>query len=102
MLAGEEADVGRFRIAGERQRERNLDRRAVGALALAREFEQLEVADAGRAKLLGIRRAAALQRQHGEPLPAREEIAVERAERKDIAARAARSPTCRRAASISM
>ena len=82
MPAGEEADIGRFRIARKGQRECNLNRRAVGTFSFTRQFEQFEVADARGAKLLGIRNTAAFQRQHGEPLPARQEVAVERAERK--------------------
>jgi hypothetical protein len=69
MPAGEEPGVGCFLVAGKRQRERKLDRRAVGPFAFSRELEQLEIADPGRAEFIGIRRADALQRQHGEALP---------------------------------
>ena len=73
---------GAFGSRAKRQRERKPDRRAVGALRLAREFERLEIADPRRAKRIRIGRAAAFQRQHGKALAARQEIAVERAERK--------------------
>ena len=45
MLAGEESDFWRFRITRERERERNLDRRAVGPLAFAFEIIGFEIAD---------------------------------------------------------
>lgn len=83
MLAGEEADPRRQRIAREGERERHLDRRAVRALALALEVEHVEVADPGLAKRPGVGpRLETFEHQHRKPLPARQCVAVERAERK--------------------
>ena len=83
VLAGEEPDVRRLGIGRKGERERDLDGRAVGALALALEIVGVEVADAGGAERFGIRRAPAFQHQHREPLLVGEEIAIERAEGED-------------------
>src|SRR5262249_52079406 len=82
--AGEEADVGRARIGRKAEREREVDRRAVGTPAVALKTVEREVADASRPECLSVRRPAALQRQHRIALAAVEEVAVERAERKDV------------------
>ena len=65
VLAREESDVRRGGIAGERERERDLDRRAVGAPALALEVEHVEIADPGFAERLRVGlRVVAFKHQH--------------------------------------
>src|SRR5512141_3062908 len=82
MVRGEEAGMGRKRVGRESEREGELDRTAIRPPALALEFVERKIADAARAKFVGVCRAAPFQHQHRHPLAARKEIVVEGAEGK--------------------
>src|SRR5262249_54452276 len=81
LEAGKEPDARRTWIRCKSQREGELDRRAVRALALALELVQLIISDAGRAKSICVRGTTPFKHQHRKPLPARKPIAVKGAER---------------------
>ena len=79
--AGKEPDARRTWIRCKSQREGELDRRAVRALALALELVKLIISDAGRAKSICVRGAAPFKHQHRKSLPAHKPIAVKGSER---------------------
>src|SRR5688500_17305133 len=84
VLAGEEADTRDLWIGREGERERHLDRRAVGALGLALNIEHLVVTNPGVAEGSRVRlRIAAFEHHHRQSLPARKGVAVERPEGKE-------------------
>ena len=88
LLAGEEPGVRRGFVLRERERERDLHGRAVRPLALAREVEHIEIADAGRTERVGIGlRAFALKHQHRKAFAFRQKVAREGAERERARAR---------------
>src|SRR6266700_2334148 len=83
VLARRKAQIGRGRVAGKNQREREFHRRSVRLCALAGEIEHVITANAGRlerARIVG--RVARVEDQHRESLARSEKVAVEGAEGK--------------------
>src|SRR5712692_6882933 len=78
LLASGKADRGRPGVPCEGERKRDLDRRAVGPLALALEMHGVGDTDLSRTKRGGIRdRIAALKEEERQPFVALEKDAIE-------------------------